>query len=315
VLRENRIGTDPDRTIKVYLPPGYTDSAKAFPVVYYFHSLNGSPEKMLADGNVLGLLERGFAQSVVPEFIFIVADFSSPSLGSLFENSPVSGRWLDFVVDELVPFVDAHFRTLKNRASRGLTGDFMGGRGALKLAMTHPELFGSVYAMHPVATGTGDLPWDTVQIDWKRIHEAKNLSDLDGPGREKIFVMISQAFLPNLSRPPFFCDFPVEMEYGKTKPVPANTRRAQKNFHLDETLDECAENLRSLRGLAFDWGRFDPTSAHVESNRAFSRKLQDLGIAHEAEEYRGGPWDQNFVENGRFYGRVLPFFARTLVFE
>ncbi|MEO6005894.1 MAG: alpha/beta hydrolase-fold protein [Opitutus sp.] len=315
VLRENRTGLDPNRTVMVYLPPGYAESGKAYPVVYYFHSLNGSAEKVFQNGNLVRLLERGFATGVVKEFILVAADYSSPVLGSLYENSPVSGRWLDFTVGELVPFIDGHFRTLRQRDSRGLAGDFMGGRGALKLAMTHAETFGSVYALHPVATGAGALPWGSIDIDWKKVHQAKTAADLNGPGREKIFVSISQAFLPNANRPPFFCDFPVEFDGTTAKPVPDNLRKAQKAFHLDETLDESAANLRSLRGLAFDWGRFDSTQAHVDSNREFSRKLQDLGIEHEAEEFRGSPWDRYWTENGRFYTRVLPFFQRTLVFE
>lgn len=191
----------------------------------------------------------------------------------------------------------------------------MGGRGALKLAMTHSDIFGSVYAMHPVATGNGALPWSSLDINWQKVHQAKTPSDLDGPGRDKIFVAICQAFLPNLNRPPFYCDFPVEFDGTVARPVPESTRKAQKGFHLDETLDESAGNLRSLRGLALDWGRFDPNQAHVESNREFSRKLQELGVDHEGEEFRGTPWDQYWTKNGRFYTRVLPFFQRTLVFE
>ena len=67
-----------------------------------------------------------------------------------------------------------------------------------------------------------------------------------------------------------------------------------------------------MRGLAFDWGRFDTTQAHVTSNRMFSRKLEDLGIEHEAEEYRGDPWNRTWTEDGRFAERVLPFLGRHL---
>ena len=56
------------------------------------------------------------------------------------------------------------------------------------------------------------------------------------------------------------------------------------------------------------------TQDHVYSNQSFTRKLDDLGIEHEAEEYRGDPWNQNWTENGRFYTRVLPFLNRYLVF-
>jgi hypothetical protein len=126
--------------------------------------------------------------------------------------------------------------------------------------------------------------------------------------------MICQAFLPNPSRPPFFCDFPMELVNGELQIHPENNRALQKGFLLDETLDKYAANLRTMRGLAFDWGRYEPTQAHVYANQAFTKKLGDLAIPHEAEEFSGSPWDQYWGEHGRFTTRVLPFFARHLAF-
>ena len=315
ILRENRIGLDPNRSIKVYLPRGYTGSQKSYPVVYYFHNTYWSPEKLFQDGKLAKLLDRGFANRIVKEFIFVAADYSTPTTGSIYENSPVSGRWLDFTTQELVPFIDSRFRTERTRDSRAAVGDFFGGRGALKLGMTYPDVFGVVYALHPVATGTGEIPWPAVQIDWKKIYQAKSFAELGDDGRTQLFVTISQAFLPNLDRPPFYCDFFMEPANGEPKLNVENTQRAQNGFLLDATLDESAANLRTLRGLAFDWGRFDVTQAHVHSNRAFSRKLEDLGVEHEAEEYRGGPWDRTWTDDGRFYTRVLPFLDRRLLFR
>ncbi|MET0535798.1 MAG: alpha/beta hydrolase-fold protein, partial [Steroidobacter sp.] len=234
---------------------------------------------------------------------------------NIFENSPVNGRWLDFTVRELVPFIDSKFRTLHGPASRAITGDFFGGRGALRMAMGYPDTFGVVYALHPVATGIGNLPWNQVQIDWRRIHAAKSFDDIRGDVRAEIFVAVSQVFLPNPSRPPFYCDFFVEMKNGQLELDPENTRRSQLGFHLDGTLPEHADNLRKLRALGFEWGRFDPTQAHVISNAAFSRQLEDLRIEHEAEEYRGSTWERLWPDDGRVYTRMLPFLDRHLEFQ
>ena len=94
-----------------------------------------------------------------------------------------------------------------------------------------------------------------------------------------------------------------------------NTVKMKHAFHLEETLDESAPKLRTMRGLALDWGAFDPNHAHVYANRQFSRKLEDLGVEHEAEEYNGNPWNKVWTEHGRMYARVLPFLNRCLVFE
>ena len=78
---------------------------------------------------------------------------------------------------------------------------------------------------------------------------------------------------------------------------------------------ESADNLKTMRGIAFDWGRFDPNQDHVVANRTFSRRLEDLGVEYEAEEYRGDPFSRVWTDDGRFYTRVLPFLARHLVFD
>lgn len=315
VLRGTKIGLDTNRVIKVYVPPGYSTSGKSYPVVYYLHNMFSSAENTLADGKFVKVLERGFENGIVKEFIAVVADFSSPTSGSLYENSPTSGRWLNFIVSELVPFIDTRFRTIRHRDSRALAGDFMGGRGALKLAMTNPEIFGVVYALHPVATGVGYMPWATNEVNWKKIHQAKTFSELAGDGRAQIMVALAQAFLPNPNRPPFYCDFWIELENGEPKIQVENTLKAQAGFLLDQTLADHVKDLASLRALAFDWGRYDPTPTHVYTNQAFTRKLEDLGIEHEAEEYRGTPTDKNWIDNGRVYTRMLPFLNQHLVFD
>jgi hypothetical protein len=315
VLKDNLIGIDPDRTIKVYLPPNYTGSTKSFPVVYFLHNAFNNVEASFEDERLLTLMERAFANKVVEEFILVAADYSSPTTGSMYENSSTSGRWLDFTVDELVPFIDSRYRTIASRDGRALLGHFFGGRGALKLAMTHADVFSVAYAMHPVATGNGDLPWANLDVDWNKIRDAQTFEELAGLGRTEIFVAISQGFLPNPNRPPFYCDFFVDFENGQPKLNPEMVSKAKKEFHLEETLEESAANLRSMRGLAFDWGRFDQTQAHVISSRSFSRKLVDYGVKHEAEEYNGDPWSKIWTDDGRFYTRVLPFFGRHLVFQ
>jgi S-formylglutathione hydrolase FrmB len=313
VLQQNLIGLDATRRMKVYLPPGYAKGSRRYPVVYFLHNAWWGPRQMAEDGRMQRLLERGFAAGVAREFILVVADYTGPTTGSLYENSPVSGRWLDYTVDEVVPLIDRKYRTLARRESRAVVGDIFGGRGALKLAMVHADVFSVAYALHPVAAGTGNIPWMSLEIDWPRMYAAKTFGELGGLGRTQIFWAIHQAFAPNVGQPPCYCDFYVEMKDGKTQYNPDRVLAMQRAFLLDETLAESAANLRTMRGLAFDWGRFDTTEAHVISNRQFSRMLEDLGVDHEAEEYRGGPFDRTFTDDGRFATRVLPFLEKHLL--
>jgi hypothetical protein len=126
---------------------------------------------------------------------------------------------------------------------------------------------------------------------------------------------MSQAFLPNPNRPPFYCDFLMEIENGQPTFNVENTQKQIAGFSLDHQLEKYAANLKKLRGIAFDWSRYDPIQDHTYGSEALSRKLETFGIEHEAEEYRGVYWIENWKEHGRFSARVLPFLNRYLVFE
>jgi hypothetical protein len=65
----------------------------------------------------------------------------------------------------------------------------------------------------------------------------------------------------------------------------------------------------------FDWGRYDDNQDHVYANQKFTRVLDEYAVEHQAEEYRGGAWDENWIEHGRVADRMIPFFARYFEFE
>jgi enterochelin esterase-like enzyme len=313
-LQGNLIGIDPERTIKVYLPPGYDHGNKAYPVIYYFHSLFWSNQRMFEDGGVQALFDRAIRAGTIRDFVLVAADFTTPHVGTFFGNSPQTGRWLDFIVEELVPFIDARFRTLPTRRSRGLAGDFLGGYAALKLAMLYPEQFSAVYALHPVGTGTGLIPMVS-RPDWRKMNLARSWADLADDSLSQVFMAMAQAYLPNPTHPPFYCDLIVELNEGS---LALNTDRAgklQSRFLLDRLVPEYAANLKKLSAIQFDWGRYDVNQDHVYSNQAFTRKLDEYGVEHFAEEYRGNHWEQNWIEHGRVQDHLLPFFARFLDFE
>lgn len=318
VLKDNLVGLNETRQVMVYLPAGYDTSRKRYPVVYYFHSITGKASDIMEGSPAVRLLEQSVAVGTAKELIFVVADYSTDRAGSLYENSPITGRWMDFTTQELVPFIDSKFRTLRSASSRAAVGDFMGGRGALKLGMTRADLFGVIYAMHPVATGMGFMPWSALDIDWRKVMALKTKADLDAfkpDVRTLIFITISQAFLPNLSRPPLYCDFFMDLQNGELRPNPENMAKAKKGFMLEDNLVESVPNLRRLKALGFDWAAYDGNFDHIFGAQNLSRDLTDIGIPHEAEQYPGTPWNKIWVANGRFATRVIPFLARNLVFE
>ena len=228
-------------------------------------------------------------------------------------NSPVTGNWEDFVIQELVPYLDANFKTLPSRDSRGIAGQFMGGYGAIHVAMRHPEVFGSVYALHPVGTGSGLKIMDSLP-NWDLLANAKSLEDVKKDGYSWIFTTIFQAHLPNPDKPPLYIDLSAHKAGERLVIDSQLMARLRNSFFLESMVPQYADNLKSLRGFKFDWDRGDLNQDHVYSNQAFTHKLNEFGIVHEAEEYNGAWGESNWGADGRVYTEVLPFFSRHLVF-
>ena len=317
VLRENRVGLDTHRSLKVYLPPGYAAGKARYPVIYMLHGLNWSNERMFApESTIQRTFDQAIADGVIRPFIAVAPDYTTSGPGTFYANSPTAGRFEDFTVQEVVPFIDANYRTLATADGRAIMGEHMGAYGALLYAFGHPEIWATVYGLHPVGTGSGLVPMYS-RPDWKKVYAAKSFADLSGNPADPytpVFVAMAQAFLPNPDRPPFFCDFLMEPVNGEPQLNVANLQLLKSRFMLEKLVVDNLDKVRNLRGIKFDWGRYDPNQDHVYANQAFTRKLDELGIEHEAEEYRGLPWDKYWIDDGRVYNEVLPFFARRLKF-
>jgi S-formylglutathione hydrolase FrmB len=127
-----------------------------YPVIYFLpNPFENSYRFDFDHRDMQGLLDRAIADDVVKKFILVAVDMNTPLGSSWYVNSPVTGNWEEFIVKELMPYIDANFKTISNRDSRGIAGIFIGGYGAIRFGMRHPDVFGTVYAMHPVGTGTG----------------------------------------------------------------------------------------------------------------------------------------------------------------
>ncbi|HEY6329334.1 MAG TPA: alpha/beta hydrolase-fold protein [Blastocatellia bacterium] len=309
-----KLPIDPNRRMVVYLPPGYESSSERYPAIYFLpNPMEGSYRLAFDRKNAQSLFDQAIAAGVIGKFILVCVDMATPLGSSWYVNSPVTGDWEDFMVQELVPYIDASFRTLPNRESRGIAGVFMGGYGAIRFGMKYPRVFGSVYAMHPVGTGSGILVMYS-RPNWDLLANAKSLDDLKGDTLTTIFMSIFQSHLPNPEKAPLFVDLPAHKNGNQLVIDSALTDRLRNNFFLESMIPGYAENLKSLRGFKFDWARNDPNQDHVYSNQAFTHKLNEFGIAHEAEEYNGMWTEPNWGLEGRIYTEVLPFFQRYLVF-
>src|ERR1035438_408372 len=146
-LEGNLEGDSPDRDVFVYLPPSYRQEPnRRYPVVYTLHGYGLHAEQWVGFAN-FGALEKDLAAGTAKEMMLVSPDAFSLQNGSFYSNPAAIGDWETFISVELVGYIDSHYRTLSNRASRGLVGHSMGGYGTFRLGMKHPMVFSSLYAM------------------------------------------------------------------------------------------------------------------------------------------------------------------------
>lgn len=310
----NKLGISPMRGVSVYLPSDYSTPGKRFPVIYFLNNVNETETEPFASHDAKALLDTAITDGTIGSVIVVTADFSTPMGSSWYVNSSATGNWQDFMVRELVPYIDSHYRTLASSASRGMAGDRMGGYGAIRFGMTNPDVFGSIYALHPVGTGTGVQTMHS-RPNLEKMQNAKSLAEFKDDLFGTIFLSIYQAHVPNPDKPPLYVDLPGRKVGNELQVDALQTGRLIENFLLVNHLPEHAGNLKRLRAFKFDWGRNDGNYDHVIANQAFARMLDEYGVAYEAEEYRAWWGERTWGKEDRVMTDLLPFFARNLVFE
>jgi enterochelin esterase-like enzyme len=134
------------REVLAYLPPSYLGAPwRNYPAVYFLHGGPGQVRDWMTKGRIGSILDALERARRIPESIAILPDASGPArLGrSLYVDSyDGRSRMEDFVAGDLVRWVDRHFRTRSDAASRFLVGISDGGGAALNLAFHHPDRFG-----------------------------------------------------------------------------------------------------------------------------------------------------------------------------
>lgn len=151
LLRGNRLNDPDEREVLVYLPPSYDGSERRYPVVVVLPPYGAGHRSLfnykLWEPDLFERYEALLARGAADEAILVAPDCMTRWGGSQFIDSPAQGPYQSYLVEEVLPFVDARYRTIPERDGRGVVGRSSGGFGALRLALDRPEVF-AAYASH-----------------------------------------------------------------------------------------------------------------------------------------------------------------------
>jgi enterochelin esterase-like enzyme len=306
---QNTGGENVDRKISVYLPPGYNQSKKRYPVIYYLHGFMGTDTVTPQMKNILDL---AISKNKIQAYILVIADHYTLYTGSFYSNSSLTGNWSDFQAKEVVAYMDKNFRTIASRDARGIGGHSMGGYGALKIAMLYPDVFSSVYALSPGLLAFVK-EFGPNSDSYKQLAGIKTKDELDKTYYPRVIAAVARAWSPNPNKPPFYIDLPFNYIENSLVLDTAVYEKWRANMPL-YMIDKYASNLKKLKAIKLDWGRNDSPRFALQCGM-FSQELENHGIEHYAEEYIGTHVNKIWTTDGRVLGELLPFFNDYLLFD
>lgn len=306
-LEGNLEGEAVDRDVIVFLPPSYfRKKHRRYPVVYALHGFSIGAEQWTHEIHVPQTIEGAFAQGA-KEMIVVLPDSKTAFGGSMYSRSESTGDFEEFIAHDVVSYIDAHYRTIPERESRGLVGHSMGGYGAARIGMKYPNVFGSLYIMSPCCMSPRPAPdpkspreeaFDKAVAGLKSPADAANLSFF-----WKAQLASAAAWSPDPKNPPLYLDLPVKN--GVLQPdILAKWTANEPLAFVDQYID----NLRRYHAIAMDVGdqdglRFDTKKLH--------EILDNYGVKNTFEMYHG---THTSAVADRFQNHVLPFFSRNLCF-
>jgi S-formylglutathione hydrolase len=305
-LEENLVGDSPDRKVSIYLPPGYdTNPDMSYPTIYLLHGFSGRKTGAndwswaFSAADINDLISSGTVSPV----IIVMPDACNQFGGSMYTNSVTTGFWEDFITRDLIEFVETNYRSISDPERRGITGFSMGGYGAIKIAMKHPDLYRAVYANSSCC-----LDHTPGNFNKKLVMEAMAHQNLETITTEtsfstKTYLASSAAFSPNPDNPPFYADFPFGFAGDSLSINESATAQWLANYP-SWMADQYVTNLRELHAIAFDAGTKE--TGILKTSQHFSSILKRMHVEHSFEEFDGGHGDK-FGE--RLKTRMLPFFS------
>jgi enterochelin esterase-like enzyme len=301
-LEGNLEGDAADRDVFVFLPPSYSlEKSRRYPVVYALHGYSIGAEQWTHEIQVPQTIEGAFAQGA-KEMIVVLPDSKTLHNGSMYSSSVTTGDFEQFIAHDLVAYIDAHYRTISDRQSRGLVGHSMGGYGATRIGMKHSDVFGSLYIMSPCCLSA--RPPVNPDIA-KNLEAAKTPADSASlPFFARATLASAAAWSPNPKNPPLYLDLPTKE--GALQPDVLAKWAANAPLAF---IDQYVGSLRRYRAISLDVG--DQDGLRVDTAKLHG-VLDGYGIANSFEVYSG---THTSKMADRFQNHVMPFFSQNLCFK
>ncbi len=300
-LDGNPLGDPARRPLYVYRSPGVArGDARDVASIYVIQGFTGQADMWLSrsafEPTMFERIDAAFAADGCPDAVVVFVDAWTSRGGSQFLNSTGTGRYLDYLCDEVVPYVDQRYPTGAHRDRRGLSGKSSGGYGAMVAPMLRPDVFGAL-ASHAgdalfeccylpefptIARALRDDFEGSLEVFHRRL-SASDHFDFARFGKPFEIYGYASAYSPDPDRPGEAL-MPFEIDTGRL--VPDVWERWLEHDPVRMAAGH-AEALSGLRRIYLDAGRSDEYFLDLGA-QAFSNELSRLGVEHTLELFPGG---------------------------
>lgn len=279
----NMAGISSQRGFQVYLPDGYAESNRRYPVLYWIPGWSGGMTGYTYKNGLDNAIEQGRIPSTMAVIII--------TYQIAFLSSPVFGDWEAFLISELIPFIDKEYRTIPEPRARALMGRSMGGYTSFILPVLHPGVWGSIGVNDP----SFFVMWRYIRNTSMALLDLRNMpNNVDGYNSTDTYAQvmwqIGARVSPNPDTPLFY-DHPVDSN-GNWVP---EVREKWDGYDLSnpDTLAEHSGTLKDLLSIAI----VVPTGGNGPANVTFINQLSAAGIEVTRLDVPGGHMDD---ESERF---------------
>jgi enterochelin esterase-like enzyme len=269
-------------SMMVYLPEGYDTSTLHYPVIYFLH---GATQNWNSNPWIFDTVDVLINEQVIHPTIIVHPQGSTPPyLGSWYTNSELYGDFETYISIDVIEFIDSAFRTMAQRDKRSIMGASMGGYGAMKMGLKHPDIYCAIGSHSGAIDHKVYFPYWIPLILQENGGASPYHYTYGGGIFTDLTFSIAGAYSPDTTNPPYYIDFPLDSLGNIIDSV-------WLKWDL-QYLPMFAAQLPPGTNLSiyFDCGTLDELSFY-QSNLAFADSLDSLGIGYEFQSYVGGHSD------------------------
>ena len=296
VLKSNPLRDPHIRDLIIYLPPEYTESSSHGYIAVFGLVGFGGLGKMLLNADPLGeniedRMNRLISEKKCGPMILVLLDCFTRFGGNQYINSSATGRYEDYIIKEIVPFVDKNY----NISDHAVWGKSSGGYGSIVLGMRHPEVFQALAdhsgdaafeysylpdfpkALDAFKEAGGPKRW--LEDFWKKPnrHQRK-----DGPPLN--VLAMAAHYSPNPKSREMGVDLPFNLNNGE---MLQNVWNRWLSWDPTRMVEKYINNLKKLKLIYIDCGTKDEFNLHWGA-RILHSKLKKMNIRHFYEEFDDG---------------------------